>query len=298
LSGTITRKLCERAFKVQGDARYERLSTISNGHLYNLRGHKTYRAARGAFDKTRAVKNVIGERRKPAPNGLPGYLRVDSVHQGDLDGIKGVYLVNAVDEVTQCQCVCAVEKISEAYLLPVLTAMMAAFPFVIRGFHSDNGSEYINRQVAALLEKLRVEQTKSRSRQANDNALAESKNASTVRKHLGYSHIPQYLAARVNAFTADVLSPYLNFHRPCHFPTEILDAKGRVKKRYRYADMMTPYEKLKSLPNAAAHLKPGMTFERLDEVAHEISDNEAARRLNEARANLFQLINKSQQRAA
>lgn len=298
LSGSITRKLCERAFKLHHDARFERLATLSNGHLYNLRGHKTYRAVRGSFDKTQPVKNTIGERRRPAPHGRPGYLRVDSVHQGDLDGIKGVYLVNAVDEVTQCQCICAVEKISEAFLLPVLEAMMTAFPFAIRGFHSDNGSEYVNYQVAKLLEKLLIEQTKSRSRQTNDNALAESKNASTVRKHLGYSHIPQHLAGAVNAFTAGVLSPYLNFHRPCHFPTEFTDKKGKVRKRYRYADMKTPYDKLKSLPDAARYLRPGMTFDRLDEIARECSDNEAARRLNEARANLFQLINKSRKRAA
>jgi hypothetical protein len=298
LSGSITRKLCERAFKLHGDARFERLATISNGHLYNLRGHKTYQSVRGSFDKTRPVTHAIGERRKPAPDSRPGYLRVDSVHQGDLDGIKGVYLINAVDEVTQCQCVCAVEKISEAFLLPVLGAMMTAFPFVIRGFHSDNGSEYINRRLAELLEKLLIEQTKSRSRQSNDNALAESKNASTVRKHLGYSHIPQHLAGAVNAFTAGVLSPYLNYHRPCHFPTEFINPKGKIRKRYRYADMMTPYEKLKSLPDAAGYLRPGVTFDRLDAIARAQSDNEAARQMNEARTNLFQLINKSRQRAA
>ena len=298
LSGTTTRKLCQRAFDVYDDVRFKRLASISNGHLYNLRDHKTYRAVRGSFDKTQPVKSTIGERRRPAPEGRPGYLRVDSVHQGDLDGIKGVYLVNAVDEVTQCQCVCAVERISEAFLLPVLGAMMEAFPFVIRGFHSDNGSEYINRQVAKLLEKLRIEQTKSRSRQSNDNALAESKNASTVRKHLGYSHIPQHLAGEVNAFTTGVLSPYLNFHRPCHFPTEFIDQKGKTRKHYRYADMMTPYEKLRSLPDAVGYLRPGVTFAQLDEVARECSDNEAARCLNEARAKLFQTINKSRQRAA
>jgi transposase InsO family protein len=298
LSGSTTRKLCERAFKLHGDARFERLATISNGHLYNLRGSRAYRAVRGTFDKTRPVTHAIGERRKPAPDNRPGYLRVDSVHQGDLDGIKGVYLVNAVDEVTQCQCVCAVERISEAYLLPVLAAMMTAFPFVIRGFHSDNGSEYINRRVARLLEKLRIEQTKSRSRQTNDNALAESKNASTVRKHLGYSHIPQHLAGAVNAFTAGVLSPYLNYHRPCHFPTEFTDEKGKIRKRYRYADMMTPYEKLKSLHRAAGYLRPGVTFDKLDAIAKAQSDNEAARQMNEARATLFQLINKSRLRAA
>ncbi len=120
---------------------------------------------------------------------------------------KGVYLINAVDEVTRFQSGFAVERISEAYLLPVLEAMMDAFPFAIKSFHSDNGSEYINHQVAKLLEKLRIEQTKSRSRQTNDNAPAESKNASTVRKYLGYNHIPQH-------FAGQVLSPYLNDHRP------------------------------------------------------------------------------------
>ena len=276
LSGTTTRKLCERAFRVHGEAHFERLAGISNGHLYNLRQHQTYLSKRGSFDKTRPTRINLGERRKPFPDGRPGYLRVDSVHQGGLDGVKGVYLINAVDEVTQFQAVLAVERISEAYLLPVLAAMMDAFPFVILGFHSDNGSEYINQKVAALLEKLRIEQTKSRSRQTNDNALAESKNAATVRKYLGYSHIPQHFASQVNAFTVEVLSPYLSFHRPCHFPTEYTDKKGRIRKRYRYQDMMTPYEKLRSLPKVEEYLAPGITLEKLDAMATECSDNEAA----------------------
>lgn len=298
LSGATTRKLCERAFKMHGDAHFERLAGISNGCLYNLRSHKTYQCARGSFDKTRPAKVNIGERRKPCPDGHPGYLRVDSVHQGVLDGVKGVYLINAVGEVTRFQAVFAVEHISEAYLLPVLEAVMNAFPFAIRGFHWDNGSEYINRRVAELLEKLRIEQTKSRSRKTTDNALAESKNASTVRKYLGYSHIPQHFASQVNLFTVEVLSPYLNFHRPCHFPTEYTDAKGRIRKRYRYEDMMTPYEKPRSLPQVESYLKPGVTLEKLDATAAQCSDNDAAQHLNEARAKLFLSINKPQQRAA
>ena len=62
---------------------------------------------------------------------------------------------------------------------------MTQFPFEIAGFHSDNGSEYVNGRVVKMLEKLRIEQTKSRSRQSNDNALAESINASVVRLSLG-----------------------------------------------------------------------------------------------------------------
>lgn len=298
LSGPATRKLCERMFHVYGDAHFERLARISNGHLYNLRQHKTYRSVRGTVDKTRPVRVHIGERRKPSPNGQPGFLRVDSVHQGDLDGVKGLYLINAVDEITQFQCIFAVERISEHFLVPVLEQLLVTFPFAIKAFHSDNGSEYINHAVAKLLGKLLIEQTKSRARQTNDNALAESKNGATVRKHLGYSHIPQRFAQQVNAFTRTTLSPYLNYHRPCFFPTEHIDDKGRIRKKYRYQDMKTPYEKLKSLPNAQSFLKPGITFEQLDAFAKECSDNEAALRLNQARATLFQHINKSQQTAA
>ncbi len=85
------------------------------------------------------------------------------------------------------------------------------------GFHADNGSEYINHRVAELLTKLNAEFTKSRPRHSIDNALAESKNGAVVRKHLGYTHIPSHFASQVSDFTLDVLSPYVNFHRPCFF---------------------------------------------------------------------------------
>lgn len=104
------------------------------------------------------------------------------MHQGDQDKVKGVYHTNAVDEVTQFEIVCSVEKISEQYLIPALEEMLASFPFTMLGFYSDNGSEYINQYVAKLLQKLFIEFTKSRSRKSNDNALAESENASVVRK--------------------------------------------------------------------------------------------------------------------
>lgn len=120
--------------------------------------------------------------------------------------------------------------------------------------------------------------------------MVEGKNAATVRKHLGYVHIPQRHAARVNAFNREHLVPYLNFHRPCFFPQTVIDAKGKPRKRYRYPDMMTPYEKLKSLPQAHTHLKPGITFEQLDAKAQELSDNEAAAQLQRAKQQLFQQI--------
>ena len=228
LSGPATRKLCVRALQLFGDRRFERLAAISNGHLYNLRHSTSYQRRRGTMPApTRPVHIAIGERRRPQPFGQPGYLRVDSVHQGDLDGIKGLYHLNLVDEVTQFQFVGSVERIDTPCLAPVLEALLRAFPFNVRGFHTDNGSEFINHKIAARLQALHIHEfTKSRPRRSNDNALVESKNGSVIRKHLGYGHIPSRYAERVNAFTQQVLSPYLNFHRPCLFPVDEVDAKG------------------------------------------------------------------------
>lgn len=298
LSGPATRKLAERAFQLFGEARYQRLATISVAHLYNLRQAAGYQRARGALpQKTHTVQRAIGIRRAPQPDGCPGFIRVDSVHQGDLDGIKGVYLINAVDTVTQFQLIAAVARISEHYLLPVLRELLARFPFVLHGFHADNGSEYINHRVAELLAKLHIELTKSRPRHSNDNALAEAKNGAIVRKHLGYSHIPERFAAQVNTFTLEILSPYVNFHRPCFFPHTVTDAKGRQRKLYRYEDMMTPLDKLASLPHPEQFLKPGYHLAALHAQARAQSDSAAAAALNRARTRLFEQIFKPRKSA-
>ena len=162
-SGPAVKKLCERAWQLFGETEYARLATISIGHLSNLRHSTGYLKQRHHVDKTRPTRSNIGQRRKPQPEGQPGFLRIDTVHQGDLDNQKGVSHINAVDEVTQFQGVCTVEKISETSLLPALALLLAAFPFCIRGFHSDHGSEYINGRVARLLGKLLIECTKSRA---------------------------------------------------------------------------------------------------------------------------------------
>ena len=137
MSGPATRALLRRQYEMFGDSRFERLAGLSNGHLYNLRRSTSYRRRRTTLTHTRPTQVAIGERSKPRPNGHPGHIRVDTVHQGDHDGQKGVYHVNLVDEITQWQHVGTVEAISERFLLPVLQALLQAYPFVVRGFHSD-----------------------------------------------------------------------------------------------------------------------------------------------------------------
>jgi len=298
LSGPATKAIMQRAYERFGDRRYEHLAAISVSHLYNLRALSTYRQRRRQWTKTRGYSIPIGERRAPAPDGRPGFIRIDSVHQGDQDSLKGLYHINAVDCVTQWELLACCERLSEAALLPVLAALLEGFPFPILGFHADNGSEYINHTVAKLLHKLNIEFTKSRPRHSNDNALVETKNGAIVRKHLGYAHIPQRWAGRVNDFHREFLNPYVNYHRPCFFPETYTDSKGRQRKRYRFESMTTPYEKLKSLPKPAAFLKPQTTFQTLDAIAYAISDNQAAERLNQARTRLFQSIERRSKRAA
>ena len=287
LSGPATKKIMEREYEIYGHADFGNISRISIAHLYNLRKSNIYRGMTRRFTKTKPVVSRIGERVRPDPKGQPGYIRIDTVHQGDLNGQKGVYHINAVDEITQWEIVASVERISEAYLVPVLETMLLQFPFITRGFHSDNGSEFVNRTAARLLNKMLIRFTKSRPRHSNDNGLVETKNGSVVRKQLGYAYIPQRCAELINEFNRDFFNPYINFHRPCFFPVSVIDQKGRIKKAYPYKMVRTPYEKLKSLPKAERYLHPGVTFEKLVTIANQMSDNQFAERMVKARSNLF-----------
>src|SRR5271157_3012207 len=286
LSGPATRRILQREYQQYGKPEYERLASISVAHLYNLRRQQRYRERRLTYDKTKPTAVTIGERRRPDPQGQPGYLRVDTVHQGDQNAAKGVYHINAVDEVTQWQIVAATERISEAWLEPVLVALLRQFPFRIRGFHSDNGSEFINQTVARLLNKLLIEQTKSRPRHSNDNGLVETKNGAVIRKHMGYGYIAGEHAQAIHDFYAQHLNPYLNYHRPCAQADLEVDEKGRQRRYYRR--YQTPLETLLALPHAAQCLREGLSLVTLERIAAVRSDTEAAQQMQPAKRQLFQ----------
>jgi transposase InsO family protein len=285
LSGPATRKILQRQYAIFRDKRFERLKGISSAHIYNLRSSRAYRQRAQTVGKTHSVCVSIGIRRKPEPQGRPGYIRVDTVHQGDLNGEKGVYHINMVDAVTQWEIVLCVEAISEAHLAPVLAIALAMFPFLVVNFHSDNGSEFINAVIAKLLNKLLIEQTKSRSNRTNDNALVEGKNGSVIRKHMGHWHIEQRHAPAINRFYQDYFNPYLNFHRPCGFATVTVDEKGRRRKKY--ATYQTPYERLKSIEDVEGYLREGASLKALDAIAAAQTDNDCASAMQEARDRLF-----------
>ena len=299
LSGPATKVVLWRMYHVYGDRRFKRLVGISNGHIYNLRKSRAYRTGRLTLRETRSTPVGFGVRRKPRPDGRPGFLRVDTVHLGDLGGRKGAYVINVVDEVTQFQHLGAVPRITQHFMVPVLKDLISAFPFTVKAFHADNGSEYINCEVADLLNRLHIPTfTKSRPRRSNDNALVESKNGSVVRRWLGHIHVSHDLVPQLDAFLRDSLCPLLNFHRPCLFPTEVTSASGRVRKTYRQDDVATPYQHFRSLAGAEGFLRPGVTFKALDQLASTTTDLDAAKGVQRARDALFRAIGKARDSAA
>lgn len=292
LSGPATRRILQREYNEYGQGAYQRLAGISVAQLYRLRNTLDYRKRNTSYQPTRPTPTPIGERRKPRPQGVPGYLRIDTVHQGDQDGRKGLYHINAVDEVTQWEIVAATPQISEIYLLPVLQAMLEQFPFVIRGFHSDNGSEFINYTVAGLLGKLLIEQTRSRPHHSGDNGLVEAKNGAIIRKHIGYGYIDAQHAQAMDRFYREHLNPYVNFHRPCAVPQVITQANG--KRRRVYQRWATPLELLQESSHCASCLRSGITLAQLEHLAGSQSDTEAALAMQQAKRKLLGRLKEKQ----
>jgi hypothetical protein len=287
LSGPALRHILKREFEVYGDGGFERLAGISASHIYNLRRSAAYRSIRVRVKHTQVRQVSIAERRKPDPKGKPGYLRVDTVHQGSHDGVAGLFHINAVDTVTQWQVIGCVETICERHLVPVLEAMLHQFPFRLLGFHCDNGSEFLNHRVSQMLNKLLVEFTKSRAYRTTDNALVEGKNGAVIRKQMGYGPIAAEHADALQRFYTAWMNPYLNFHRPCGFATIRTDARGKRQRRYPHQDYQTPFEKLTSLRNWQQYLKPGVSQADLQRRAGQLSDTEAARQMQKTKLELL-----------
>ena len=173
-------------------------------------------------------------------------------------------------------------------MLPALREIFDQYPFHLFNFHSDRGRETINYLVSELLQRLLIKQTKNRSYHSGDNALIETKNGSVIRKNMGWEHINQDMCDEINRYYKDYFNPYLNFHRPSAFPTMVTDEKGKREKVYQL--YQTPYDHLKSLPDAKEHLRKGVTFDQLNALAYSSSDNEFATIMREEERKLFTKI--------
>jgi len=282
LSDRATQAILSREHEIFGNKDYATLSNISHSHISNLRKSPVY--INSWFNHTKPRQIPIGVTQKPENHGLPGSIRVDTVHQ------KDVYHINAVDEITQWKVAVCVAQICDACMIPALELMLSQFPFKIFNFHSDRGGENINYLVSDFLQRLLIKQTKSRPRKSNDNALAETKNGSVIRKNMGWVHIHQDMVDEINNYYFNYFNPYLNYHRPCGYPTIITSPKGKVDKKYY--TYMPPYEAMKKIARPKRFLKKETTLEQLDTIAYERSDNEHALLMRKEETKLFNKIAK------
>jgi len=289
-TGKAVKKTCGDMYHIYHDMRFERLAHISSSHIYNLREKEVYKTTSLTYTSTQATSRDIGVRTKPLPCGKPGFIRVDSVHQGDQDKEKGVYHINLVDEVTQEEVIATAEGISEYFLMPALLMALSQFRVKIINFHSDNGSEYINKRVSSMLSKMLIEQTKSRARKTNDNALVESKNYAIPRKQYGYAHIPKKYASLIQEHNIKYLNPYIFFHRQCAYADDVIDERGKIKKVYN--TYMTPCERLLSITNVEIYLQDGVRVESLQKEYLQVSHLQAAKELQQEKKKLFAKIHK------
>ena len=286
LSDMATKEILRREYEVFRHQEFQTITQVSHSHISNLRDSPIYKNSWVNHTKARLIP--IGITQPPENMGKPGSIRVDAVHQNE------VYHINAVDEITQWEIVVCIPQICEACMIPAIEEIIDQYPFVIFNFHSDRGGENINYQIANLLQRLLIKQTKSRSSHCNDNALVETKNGSVIRKNMGWQHINQSLADEVNTYYQNFFNPYLNFHRPCGFPTITVDEKG--KKRKVYQTYKVPYETLKDITGANKFLKPGVTFKKLDIIAYQYSDNQWAEIMRQEERKLFEIIMKTNHR--
>ena len=135
-----------------------------------------------------------------------------------------------------------------------------------------------------------IDQTKIRSRHSNDNALAESKNGSVIRKHIGRNHIPKKNAPVIETFYEKYFNRYVNLHRVSAYATDYVDKRGKIRKKYE--TYTSPYERFKNLLNAQQYLRCNVSFEQLDTIAYAESDNDFAEKMEKAKNNAFGSLKK------
>lgn len=283
LNPRATKAILESEFKVYGKNEYERICNISPSHLQNLRKSSCYKSCWRKQTHARVIP--IGQTLKPKPNGKPGYVRVDTVHQ------REIYFIHLVDEITQWEGMVAVANITDEQMEVAFRLILSMIPFVIYNFHSDRGSENINYRIARMLNKLRIKQSKCRSGQHNDNALVEGKNNAIIRKNFGYGFMPKQVLRQLNYYLLHYFVPYLNFHRPCLFATIVTQPSGKTHRKY-ITRPQTPFEKLWELSGLhhRKFIKKTVKPSELFAYSREFSHNEFATVVRSQEREVFDLI--------
>ena len=173
----------------------------------------------------------------------PGFLEIDLVgHDGGKAEGDYCFTLDAVDVATGWTEQAAVPNKAQKWVFDALMDLKRRLPFSVLGIDSDNGSEFINKHMAAYCNEQQLTFTRSRPHRKNDNCYVEQKNWSIVRRYVGYARYDTpALCALLNELYL-VLRDYTNFFLPSMKLKEKVRDGARVCKRYDTAK--TPYQRL------------------------------------------------------
>ena len=174
----------------------------------------------------------------------PGFLEIDLVaHCGDNALGPFISTLNTTDIATGWFEAEAVMGKAQEGILSGVEKIRERSPYKISGIDSDNGSEFINRQLYDYCIKNDILFTRSRPYKKNDNAHIEQKNYTTVRQVLGYQRFDDDVVLDLmNKLYRGPLRLYINFFQPSEKCTEKTRIGARIVKKYDTAK--TPYERV------------------------------------------------------
>ena len=196
----------------------------------------------------------------------PGFSEIDLVaHCGDSASGMFISTLNTTDIATMWFESEPVMGKAQERVVEGLQEIEKRIPYSQRGIDSDNGSEFINRQLYEYCLKKKIIFTRSRSYKKNDNAHIEQKNYTTVRQVLGYQRFDtEEVFTLMQKLYRGPLRLYINFFQPSVKCIEKKRVGSKIKKIYDTAK--TPFERVVAHSSIPETTKETLTrlFESLD----------------------------------
>lgn len=185
------------------------------------------------------IRTVADER-----DTLPGAIEADTVaHCGPTLRGEFARTLTMTDMVTGWTENRSVRNNAAVWITAAVDQLTESFPFPVRTFDSDNGSEFINHQVAGWLQARDIAQTRSRPYHKNDQATVESKNNHVVRRYGFHWRYDTPTELDLLNQLWDLVSLKLNFFTPTKKPVDyVTTADGR--RRRRYDQPKTPWQRV------------------------------------------------------
>ncbi|MCL2473077.1 MAG: transposase [Treponema sp.] len=215
----------------------------------------------------------------------PGFFELDTLaHCGTRNSGQFCWTLTITDVGSGWTEVCSLLNHAHRWVREQVEKTKENLPFPMLGVDSDNGDEFINKQLLEWCLQNQITFTRGRPYRKNDNCFVEQKNYDVVRKTVGYGRFEGEKAARALADVYRFLNPLLNYW----YPTMQLIGKeklssGRYKKIYA-KDPKPPYKRLLESQDISDECK-----EELRRRAASLNPIELKRKLDIARDRLLKL---------